>query len=79
MRQLMAICRRELGGFFRSAMAPVVLVGFLTMTGLMFTIEPGNVFTRQFGVIVVTVIMYLMIIALLYVAQKLKSRINTVQ
>jgi len=38
MRQLLAICRRELGAFFRSAMAPVVLTGFLAMTGLMFTL-----------------------------------------
>ncbi|MBT3318503.1 MAG: diguanylate cyclase [Clostridia bacterium] len=54
-----------------------IMVALNSVTGLMFTIEPGNVFTRQFGVIVVTIIMYLMVIGLLYVAQKLKSRINT--
>ncbi len=36
MRQLVAISSREAGSFFRSAMAPVVLTGFLMMVGLFF-------------------------------------------
>ncbi len=38
MRQLWAIVRRETGAFFKSAMAPVVLAGFLVAVGLFFTI-----------------------------------------
>ena len=37
MRQLGAILTRELNAFFRSAMAPVVLTGFLLLTGFAFT------------------------------------------
>ena len=53
-----------------------MMVALNSVTGLMFTIEDGNVYTQQFGVVVVTVIMYLMVIALLYVAQRMKERIN---
>ena len=53
-----------------------LMVALNSVTGLMFTIEDGNVYTQQFGVVVVTVIMYLMVIALLYVAQRMKERIN---
>ncbi len=38
MRQLLAIARREIGAFFRSAMAPVVVTCFLLLTGLFFTL-----------------------------------------
>ena len=38
MRQLWAIVGRETGAFFKSAMAPVVLSGFLVAVGLFFTI-----------------------------------------
>lgn len=38
MRQLWAIVGRETGAFFKSAMAPVVLTGFLLAMGLFFTI-----------------------------------------
>lgn len=38
MRQLTAIVRREVGAFFPSAMAPMVLAGFLAAVGLFFTI-----------------------------------------
>ena len=38
MRQLRAIVGREVGAFFHSAMAPVVLTGFLVAVGLFFTI-----------------------------------------
>ncbi len=38
MRQVKAIVSREVGAFFHSAMAPVVLVGFLITVGLFFTI-----------------------------------------
>ena len=38
MRQLRAIIGRETGAFFKSAMAPVVLSGFLVAVGLFFTI-----------------------------------------
>jgi len=38
MRQLRAIVGREVGAFFHSAMAPVVLAGFLMAVGLFFTI-----------------------------------------
>jgi len=38
MRQLWAIVGRETGAFFKSAMAPVVLTGFLVAVGLFFTI-----------------------------------------
>ncbi len=38
MRQLRAIVSREVGAFFHSAMAPVVLAGFLVAVGLFFTI-----------------------------------------
>ena len=38
MRQLKAILGREVGAFFHSAMAPVVLTGFLVAVGLFFTI-----------------------------------------
>ncbi len=38
MRQLAAITRREAGGFFHGALAPVILVGFLVLTGLFFTL-----------------------------------------
>lgn len=54
-----------------------IMVAVNSTNGLMFTIEPGNIYTRQFGVVVVTVIMYIMVIAMLYVAQRLRSRINT--
>jgi len=37
-RQILAISRRETRAFFRSAMAPVLLTGFLVMTGLFFTL-----------------------------------------
>lgn len=37
MRTLAAITRRELAGFFHSAVAPVVLTGFLVAVGLFFT------------------------------------------
>ncbi len=53
-----------------------LMVALNSVTGLMFTIEAGNEYTQQFGVVVVTVIMYLMLIALLYVAQRMKERIN---
>lgn len=53
-----------------------VMVALNSVTGLMFTIEDGNVYTQQFGVVVVTVIMYLMLIALLYVAHSMKERID---
>ncbi|MBD3869698.1 MAG: hypothetical protein IFK94_16385, partial [Acidobacteria bacterium] len=36
MRQLWAIVGRETGAFFKSAMAPVVLAGFLVAIGLFF-------------------------------------------
>ena len=36
MRQLKAIVSRETGAFFKSAMAPVVLTGFLVATGALF-------------------------------------------
>jgi len=55
----------------------VILVAINSAAGFMFTIEPGNVYTRQFGVVIAAVIMYLMLIALLYVSQRLKARINT--
>jgi len=38
MRQLQAIVSRETGAFFKSAMAPMVLSGFLVAIGLFFTI-----------------------------------------
>ena len=38
MRQLRAIVGRELGSFFHSAVAPVVLTGFLVAVGLFFTL-----------------------------------------
>jgi ABC-type transport system involved in multi-copper enzyme maturation permease subunit/ABC-type uncharacterized transport system involved in gliding motility auxiliary subunit len=38
MRQLQAIVVREVGAFFKSAMAPMVLFGFLVAVGLFFTI-----------------------------------------
>ena len=38
MRQIFAINRRETRAFFRSAMAPVLLTGFLIMVGLFFTV-----------------------------------------
>ena len=38
MRQVRAIAGREVGAFFHSAMAPVVLTGFLVAVGLFFTI-----------------------------------------
>lgn len=38
MRQVRAIVGRELGSFFHSAIAPVVLVGFLVAVGLFFTL-----------------------------------------
>ena len=38
MRQVKAIVGREVGAFFHSAMAPVVLAGFLVTVGLFFTI-----------------------------------------
>ncbi len=38
MRQLWAIAGRETGAFFKSAMAPMVLSGFLVAVGLFFTI-----------------------------------------
>ena len=38
MRQLRAIVRRETGAFFKSAMAPMVLTGFLVAVGIFFTI-----------------------------------------
>lgn len=38
MRQLRAIVGREVGAFFHSAMAPVVLTGFLVAVGLFFTL-----------------------------------------
>jgi ABC-2 type transport system permease protein len=38
LRQILAISRRETRAFFRSAMAPVLLTGFLVMTGLFFTL-----------------------------------------
>ncbi len=38
MRQIRAIVGRELGSFFHSAIAPVVLVGFLVAVGLFFTL-----------------------------------------
>ncbi len=38
MRQIKAIIDREVGAFFHSAMAPVVLSGFLVAVGLFFTI-----------------------------------------
>ncbi len=37
MRQLNAIVRREVGAFFHSSMAPVLLGGFLVLVGLVFT------------------------------------------
>lgn len=37
MRQLSAIVRREVGAFFHSIMAPVLLGGFLLLVGLIFT------------------------------------------
>ncbi len=37
MRQLRAIVRREVGAFFHSIMAPVLLGGFLVLVGLIFT------------------------------------------
>ncbi len=37
MRQLNAIVRREVGAFFHSSMAPVLLGGFLVLVGLLFT------------------------------------------
>lgn len=37
MRQLGAIVRREVGAFFHSSMAPVLLGGFLVLVGLLFT------------------------------------------
>jgi ABC-type transport system involved in multi-copper enzyme maturation permease subunit len=37
-KQLLAIARRETGTFFHSAMAPVVLAGFLILVGLFFTL-----------------------------------------
>ena len=37
MRQLKAIVRREVGAFFHSNMAPVLLGGFLILVGLLFT------------------------------------------
>jgi ABC-type transport system involved in multi-copper enzyme maturation permease subunit/ABC-type uncharacterized transport system involved in gliding motility auxiliary subunit len=37
-RQLLAIARREIGAFLHSAISPVVLVGFLALTGLFFTL-----------------------------------------
>jgi ABC-type transport system involved in multi-copper enzyme maturation permease subunit len=36
MRQVAAIVRREMGGFFHSAMAPAVIAGFLVAVGLFF-------------------------------------------
>ena len=38
MRQLRAIVSRETGAFFKSAMAPMVLTGFLVTVGIFFTI-----------------------------------------
>ena len=38
MISLLAIVRRETGAFFHSAMAPVVLTGFLVLTGFSFTL-----------------------------------------
>lgn len=38
MRRLTAVARREVRAFFHSAMAPVVLTGFLVLTGLWFTL-----------------------------------------
>jgi len=38
MKQLLAIGRRESNAFFHSAMAPVVLIGFLILVGLFFTL-----------------------------------------
>jgi len=37
-RQLQTIAQREAGAFFHSAMAPVVITGFLILTGLFFTL-----------------------------------------
>ena len=37
MRQLNAIVRREVGAFFHSILAPVLLGGFLVLVGLLFT------------------------------------------
>jgi ABC-type uncharacterized transport system involved in gliding motility auxiliary subunit len=38
MKQILAITRRETSAFFHSAMAPVVLSGFLVLAGLFFTL-----------------------------------------
>jgi len=37
-RQMLAIAQREVGAFLHSAISPVVLVGFLALTGLFFTL-----------------------------------------
>ncbi len=38
MKQTLAIARREIAAFFHSAMAPVVIIGFLALAGLFFTL-----------------------------------------
>ena len=43
----------------------------------MFTVSDGNVLTRQAGTIIVAIIMYLELLALLYISQRIKKRINT--
>ena len=54
----------------------IILVAVNSAVGFMFTIESGNIYTRQFGVVIAAVIMYMMLIALLYVSRRLKARIN---
>ncbi len=55
----------------------VVMVAFNPLTNAMFTVSEGNVLTRQVGVIIVSIIMYLELAALLYISQRIKKRINT--
>ena len=55
----------------------VVMVTLNPLTGAMFTVNDNNVLTRQAGTIIVAIIMYLELLALLYISQRIKKRINT--
>ena len=55
----------------------VVMVAINPLTGAMFTVSDSNVLTRQAGTVIVAIIMYLELLALLYISQRIKTRINT--
>ena len=55
----------------------VVMVATNPLTGAMFTVSDSNVLTHQAGTVIVAIIMYLELLALLYISQRIKTRINT--